>query len=123
VPDDPVVGDGPAAADGVEQPDDGVDLHVRKGAVTPLMAGIDDLDADRDGVDVLLALPPALAGVPGAALLRDQAEHAPVLLDQVMGADPGLGVAQPLQGGLARLHPGVVQDDHVRRRAPGVEVR
>ena len=65
------------------------------GAVAELVAGIDDLHADRAGVDVALALPVASARVPGAALLGHQREDAAVLLDQVVGRDLGLGIAQP----------------------------
>src|SRR5882762_8255507 len=39
----------------------------RKFRIAPVMAAIDDLDADRTGVDVLLARPRRDAGMPGAA--------------------------------------------------------
>ena len=47
----------PAASDLIKQRDQGFDLEVRKGAVAELMPGIDQLNADGDGVDIALALP------------------------------------------------------------------
>ncbi len=86
------------------------------------MAWVDDLDADRSGVAVAVALPERDPRVPGAALLGDQSEDATVLLDQIVGRHLGLRIAQALQRLLARAHAGVVQHQHVRRRAPDVEV-
>ena len=82
-------------------------------AIAELVAGIDDLDPDRAGVDVALALPGADAGVPGALLLRHHAIDLAVLVDHVVRADLGLRVAQPAQR-LARVrHAGVVQHQDV----------
>ncbi len=87
------------------------------------MARIDDLDADGGGVDVGLALPGAAPGVPGPALFGHQTQDGAVLIDDVVGRDLGLGVAQARDRRLGRLHAGIVQHQHVRRAAPGVEVR
>jgi len=113
---------GPPRADVGDEVDQGLDLRVGEGAIAELVARIDDLDADGDGVDVGLALPEALSGMPGAAFLRNQGEDAAVFLDHVVGADLGLRVAHAFERHLARGHAGVVQDDHVRRRRAGVEV-
>ena len=51
------------------QRDDGVDLPARKRRQRAVMAGIDDLDADRSGIEIALAAPEADAGVPGALVL------------------------------------------------------
>ena len=48
---------------------------VGKGPVAEFVAGIDDLDADAGGVDVGDAAPEGAAGVPGALLLGDHAQH------------------------------------------------
>src|SRR3546814_12279444 len=70
------------------------------------------------------SLPARNAGVPSAAGFRDELEDAAVLLDQVVDAHPGGGVAQPLEGGLARRHAGVVQQQQVDSLAgrPGIVV-
>ena len=80
------------------------------------MAGIDQLDADRARVDVAMAAPERDAGVPGAAILRHQAEDAAVLLDHVVRADLRRRVAHPRQRRVAGLHAGVVQHQHVDGR-------
>uniref|UniRef100_A0A0N5A0A3 PE-PGRS family protein n=1 Tax=Parastrongyloides trichosuri TaxID=131310 RepID=A0A0N5A0A3_PARTI len=87
------------------------------------MARIDDLDADGGGVDVGLALPGAATGVPGPALFGHQTQDGAVLIDDIVGRDLGLGVAQAGDRRLGGLHAGIVQHQHVRRAAPGVEVR
>ncbi len=60
--------------------------------------------------------------MPGAAVLRHQPEHRAVFLDHVMRRNPGLGAAQPVDGGLAGLHARVMQDQHVHRRIRGALV-
>src|SRR5690606_23891290 len=123
VADDAGVGDGPAGADVADQRDQRLDLRRGEQAIAELMARIDDFDADRGGVDVGLALPGAAPGVPGAALLRHQAQDRAVLVDDVVGRDLGLGIAKAGHGLLGRRHAGIVQHQHVRRAASGVEVR
>src|SRR3546814_5366515 len=66
----------------------------RKRPVAEPVYGIDDLDADRERIDVRDALPARNAGVPSAAGLRDELEDAAVLLDPVVNDHPGGGVAQ-----------------------------
>ena len=48
--------------------------------IVEIVTGIMDLDADRTGIDVGLAGPEALAGVPSALRLRDELRDAPVLV-------------------------------------------
>ncbi len=103
---------------------DFVDLGVRERAVAEFVAGIDDLDADRDGIHIGLALPIGDPGMPGAALLRHQAIDAAILLDQVVAGDARrIGVGQAGQGLGPGGHAGIVQDDDVRRPGALVEVR
>ncbi len=87
----------------------------REVPVAELVAGIDQLDADGAGVDVPLAGPAGHAGVPGAPVLGHQLEDPTVLLDHVVGAHLGGGVAETLQRRLARLHAGVMKQQHVDR--------
>ena len=58
------------------------------GPVAEFVAGIDDLDADAGGVHVADAAPVGLAGMPGALVLGDHAQHLAVLGDQIMGRRP-----------------------------------
>ena len=55
-----------AEHDAAAQRDHGGDLAQRKIRIAPVVAAIDDLDADRAGIDVFLAGPQRRAGVPGA---------------------------------------------------------
>ena len=55
--DNAAISDFPAPSNLIEQRDQGFDLEVRKGAVAELVPGIDQLNADRDRVDIALALP------------------------------------------------------------------
>ena len=103
--------------DAARQRRQGGHLRGRKTAIAEFMAGIDDLDADRARVDVAMAAPGRDAGVPGAAVLRHQAEDAAVLLDHVMRADFRRRVAHPRQRRVAGRHAGVVQHQHVDGRA------
>src|SRR5690606_20876731 len=63
--------------------DDRRDLRFRKIRQSAGVAGIDDLDADGGGIGVRLALPEALAGMPGAVGLAHELLDATVLMDQV----------------------------------------
>ena len=81
------------------------------------MAAIDDLDADRTGVDVLLAGPGGDAGVPGALGLGHALHDAAVLQHDVVGGDLGAGGAKAGDRALDVGHAGVVQQDHVGRAA------
>src|SRR5260370_12443674 len=77
------------------------------------MAGIDDLDPDRDGVEIALALPESFARVPGALTLGDKLVDRAVFPDKVVRRQFGGGIKEPLQRRLAGRHPGVVQDEAV----------
>ena len=92
--------------------------RIGKSRIAEIVSGIDDLDADRAGVDVGLARPGRHAGVPGAARLRHELHDAAVLVDEVMARHPRLGVAQPIERRLGALHAGVVQQDDVGVRRP-----
>ena len=50
------------------------ELGFGKGAVAPFVAGVHQLDPDRDGVDIGLAGPEAPAGVPRPAALVEAGE-------------------------------------------------
>lgn len=94
VPDDVARLD-PVARDQIlEQQNQGLDLRgrIRRPGVR-LLARIDDLDADRGRIQADLLIPPALAGMPGAAVFVHQAIHLrPILVgDQVVAADVLLG--------------------------------
>ncbi len=77
------------------------------------MAAIDDLDADRAGVDVFLARPTGRAGVPGALALRHALHDAAVFEHDVMRRHLGAGGAELCDRALDIRHAGVVQHDHV----------
>src|SRR6202022_4216850 len=72
-----------AEHDATAQRDHGGDLAQRKLRVAPVMAAIDDLDADRAGVDVFFAGPGCRAGVPGALGLRHALHDAAVFENDV----------------------------------------
>jgi hypothetical protein len=57
------------------------------------VAGIDDLDADRDPVEVSFALPVRYPGVEGAPRLGDEPPQRPLLLNEIMRADADHRVA------------------------------
>src|SRR5215469_3916166 len=81
-------------------------LGLWKGPVAEVMAGVDQLDADGDAVDVALPGPIADAGMPGAARFIDQAMNQSVFLDQVVAADLGRGIPEALERGLGIAHAG-----------------
>src|SRR5205807_535264 len=62
-----------------------------------------------------LALPARHTGMKGAPRFGDEPPQRAVFLDEVMGADPGCRVAQPIERRGGALHPGVVQHQHVDR--------
>ena len=83
-----------AAADAVplldvgDQRDQRRDLLVGERAIAEFVAGIDDLDPDAGRIDVGDPAPVALAGVPGALVLVDQAEDRAILVDADNGPRP-----------------------------------
>src|SRR6266852_6451133 len=73
-----------AEHDAAAQRDHGGDLAQREFRIAPVMAAIDDLDADRTGIDVLFAGPGRYAGMPGAFGFRDALHDAAVFQNDVM---------------------------------------
>ncbi len=61
--------------------------------------------------------------MPGAVLLSDEAEDAAVLLDEIMGADFRLPVAEAVQRFFSGLHASVVEDDRIDGASAPVEIR
>ncbi len=114
--DHPVGTDPPTLDDiGAKRRRHGLDLRLGKGAITMFMPGIDDLDADRGGIHVPLALPAADAGMPGPPRLGHQLQHAPVLEDEIVAGHLRQRVAQLLQRERERriLHAGIMQNQTV----------
>ena len=107
--------DAPARDDVAAQRLDRLHLRLREFAVAPFVAGIDDLDPDRDVVQTVLAEPARNPGMKGAAFLGHQPPDRAVLLDEIMRADLGLRVAQPVERGFGALHAGIMQHQHVDR--------
>src|SRR4051794_33329118 len=93
-----------AGQDGAAQRLEGGELRLGKRAIAVLVAGIDQLDADRAVIDVAGAGPEAAPGMPGAPRLVDELPDRAVLLDEVMRADLGVGIAQPVERGGGGLH-------------------
>ena len=110
-----------AEHDAAAQRDHGGDLAKRKVRIAPVMAGIDDLDADRAGIDVFLAGPAGNAGVPGALALGHALHDAAVLQHDVMRRDVSARGAELGDRAFHIRHAGVVQQDHVGE-APVVAV-
>ena len=106
-----------AQHDAAAQCDHGGDLAQRKVRIAPVMAAIDDLDADRTGVDVFLAGPDRHAGMPGALGFRHALHDAAVFQHDVMRGNVGAGGAQLRDRAFDVRHAGVVQQDHVGQPA------
>ena len=70
-------------------------LQGGEGAVAPVVPGIDDLDADAAVVQPAPPVPARHAGMPSALCFGYQTEDRAILLDDIMGGDPGVGIAQP----------------------------
>ncbi|MNX44294.1 hypothetical protein D3C86_747770 [compost metagenome] len=118
---DPVHGDAMGLNEVGDQVDDRIVLlvGVRIGAV----AEVDDLDTDREVVDVALTLELRGAGVPGALGVGNGLHDGAVLADDVMGAHLGRGVLEEVGDVLGRAAGGrVVKDDRVDVGAAGTFV-
>ncbi len=102
-----------AEHDAAAQRDHRCDLAQRIIRIAPVMAAVDDLDADRAGIDVLFAGPAGDAGMPGALALRHALHDAAILQHDVMCGDLGAGGAELGDGALDVGHAGVMQHDHV----------
>ena len=77
------------------------------------MPGIDDLDPDRDRVEVALAPPTGSARVKGAPGFWHEAPNSTVLFNDIVGTDLGAGIAKPLQRRLHAGHAGIVEHQHI----------
>ena len=106
-----------AEHDATAQRDDGGDLAQRKFRIAPVVAAIDDLDADRTGIDVFFAGPGRHAGMPGALGFGDALHDAAVFQNDVMRRHVGAGRAQLRDRAFHIRHAGVVQHDHVGQTA------
>src|SRR5687768_8421099 len=82
------------------------------------MTDIGDLDADRTRVDVVFSGPRRSAGVPGAAVLGDKRQDAPVLMDEIVRRNLAVAAAQPGERLIVVRHAGVMQEQDVDRGAP-----
>ena len=91
-----------AEHDAAAQRDHGGDLAQRKFRIAPVMAAIDDLDADRTGIDVFFAGPGRHAGMPGALGFRDALHDAAVFQHDVMGGDVGARACRAARSRLPR---------------------
>lgn len=79
-----------------------------------------EFDADRYRIQIVDTSPACHSGVPGAQTFIDQLNNAPVLLDEVVGADLKAGICQRADRLAGRVVPGVVQDDEVGTAHPEV---
>src|SRR5262245_66549585 len=96
------------------QRDDGCNLAQRIIRIAEFMTRIDDLDADRAGIDVGLASPGRLTCVPRAPLFEHALYDSAVFEHDIVRGYLALRRGELLQSRLAVLHSGVVQHDHVR---------
>src|SRR6266404_6957541 len=80
------------------------------------MPGIDDLDPDRDRIEVALALPTGSASMKGAPGFWNEMPNPAVFLDDVVGADFRAGIAEPPQCRFRARHAGIVKHQHVDAR-------
>ena len=87
-------------------------LLIREGAIAELMTGIDQLDPHAGGIDIGDPAPVALAGMPGATILANQAVDRAILFDQIMRGDLRCLIAQPGECFVGTLHAGVVEHHH-----------
>jgi hypothetical protein len=94
-------------------------LFFRERTVTPLVAGVDDLDPDRNLVEVAAARPTRSASMKRLQRLGNEPPDRPVLLDDKVSADPRLGITHSLDRLTSRLHAGVMQHQHVDPRRLG----
>ena len=103
--------------------DQGLHLRFGEGPVAERAPRVHQLDSNGPGVDVRMSAPMGDAGVPGPFVLGHQTADAPVLFDDIMGADLGLTIAKPPIGGFRAFHAGIMQHQHIDDRAPIVKVQ
>ena len=109
--------DPPPHRDIAAERDDRRNLCLRKIRQAAGMPGIGDLDADGERIDIHFACPETLAGMPGAARLRHELQHAPVLMYEIMAGDLAFVATQPVERAIRRAHAGIMEKDHVRQAA------
>src|ERR1700681_652728 len=83
-----------AKHDAAAQRDHGGDLAQRIFRIAPVVAAIDDLDADRTGIDVFFAGPGSHAGMPGTLGFRDALHDTAIFEDDVVRGNVGAGGAK-----------------------------
>ena len=59
----------------------------------------------------------------GALFLAHHVHQLPIFIDHIMRRDFRRRVRQPVNGGRAGLHAGIVQDEHINRQATLAEIR
>ena len=74
------------------------------GRIAVIVAGIDDLDADRTGIDVGLAGPGRFAGMPSTLALLNELHDAAVLMDKVVAGHIAAGSFEQLERGVGISH-------------------
>jgi hypothetical protein len=89
-------------------------IRIRSRRVGARVAGVADLDADRDGVDVRFGLPDAFSGMPGAGRFRHHLDDGAILTDHVMRGNLAVGIGEPGHSALGGRHAGVMQHDAIK---------
>ena len=96
-----------------------------KSRVAPLVARVDDLDADRAVVQPTVPPPVRHAGMCGAPLLRHQTQHRAILVHHVVRGHARRRIAQPVDRLPHGPHASVMKNQHIDRgaRRPFILVR
>src|SRR4029077_15516832 len=88
-------------------------LRLAKVAIVDIVARIVNLDADRAGIEVSLAGPQALPGMPGALGLPHHLGAANIRGDEIGARALRPLLREPVERGVRGVHAGVVQHEHV----------
>jgi hypothetical protein len=96
--------------------DNGLDLLRREVPIAEVMAGIDDLDADRARIDVGRAFPGRGPGMLGAARFGHELHDATVLENEIVARDLGRRIAEAGERFLGGFGAGVMKQQEIRRR-------
>src|SRR6266481_3376003 len=84
-----------------------------KSPIAMFMAGIDQFDPDRTGIDIPFARQEGDVGMPGAPAFLDQGPDRAVCFDKVMRRGLTARVAKPIDSGHRAGHAGIMQHQHV----------